>query len=93
MALQGEELSSQPVPAEHGAGEMALVIKVDAALGSVGKEENQWDFYVTIGTCCPPCLTAACGEGESVGIGRGPDVWRSFLVRSSRVSEDSPAEP
>lgn len=38
VTLQGEELSSQPVPAEHGAGEMAAVeIKVGAALESVGK--------------------------------------------------------
>lgn len=42
MTLQGEELSSQPVPAEHGAGEMAIgEIKVDAALGSVGKERKK----------------------------------------------------
>lgn len=38
-------------------------------------------------------LTAARGEGESVGIGRGPKVWRCLLARSSRVNEDSPAEP
>lgn len=37
MTLQGEELSSEPVPAERGAGVMAMVeIKVDVALGSVG---------------------------------------------------------
>lgn len=41
VALQGEGLSSQPVPAEHGAGEMALVIKVHAALGSVGGERKK----------------------------------------------------
>lgn len=49
MTLQGEELSSQPVPAEDGAGEMATVeIKVDAALGSIGKEKNQEGFCVTV---------------------------------------------
>lgn len=42
MTLQGEKLSSQPVLAEHGAGVMAIVgIKVDVALGSIGKERKK----------------------------------------------------
>lgn len=46
----GQELSSQPVPAEDGAGEVAIVeMKVGCSiLGSVGKEENQEGFYVTL---------------------------------------------
>jgi len=75
--------------------EIALVIRLDAAIGALDPERLRADFRTAVATLVLLAAQSDAREGERVGGGGGPSdsVWHQMLGRLGNVGRDEPGGP